>query len=118
MMENLVQNLDEILAGINKLREAYIILEEEKNKIEVHLSDLKVEADQYKQENIKLKKELGERIKGDNKTMLVKTDSSSPDISTSGDVADAKNQQIKLQLDEFIEEIDQCIQIIQAKDNA
>jgi cell shape-determining protein MreC len=116
--KNLIQSLDKILEISSKVRSKYQDLRKKNVELEVQLSDLKVEADQYKQENIKLKKELGERIKGDNKTMLVKTDSSSPDISTSGDVADAKNQQIKLQLDEFIEEIDQCIQIIQAKDNA
>lgn len=116
-MENLVQNLDEILAGINKLREAYIILEEEKNKIEVHLSDLKVEADQYKQEIIDLKKKLEEKSEKENHSMLLQTDYSSEDsIATLKMEQKTNNARIQLQLDEFIEDIDQCIQIIQAKE--
>lgn len=108
MANNLNGQLEEILKEVRKLRSGYETLAAANRQYEVQLSDLKVEADQYKKENIKLKKELEEKVEGKN-SKLSQSDVRS-ESSGKGDDA-----QIKLQLDDFIKDIDQCIQIIQAK---
>jgi len=108
LANNLNRQLDEILIEVRKLRAGYESLAAANSKYEVQLSDLKVEADQYKQENIKLKKELEAKREVKNSKL-----SQSEDKSDSSGTDDKSG--MKLQLDEFIKDIDQCIQIIQAK---
>ncbi len=116
-MKNLIQNLDEILKSVTKLKIGYQFLVKNNKELEVQLSDLKVEADQYKQEIIYLKKEQEEKSEKENNSMLLQTDNSSVDsIAVLKQEQKNKNARIQLQLDEFIEDIDQCIQIIQAKE--
>ena len=116
-MKNLKQNLDEILKSVTELKTGYQVLVKNNKELEVQLSDLKVEADQYKQEIIDLKKKLEEKSEKENHSMLLQTDYSSEDsIATLKMEQKTNNARIQLQLDEFIEDIDQCIQIIQAKE--
>lgn len=116
-MKNLIKNLDEILKSVTELKTGYQFLVKNNKKLEVQLSDLKVEADQYKQEIIYLKKELEEKSEKENNSMLSQTDNSSVEsIAILKQEQKANNNRIQLQLDEFIEDIDQCIQIIQAKE--
>ena len=116
-MKNLVQNLDKILEVSGEIKTKYQDLKKKNRELEVQLSDLKVEADQYKQEIIYLKKELEEKSEKENNSMLSQTDNSSVEsIAILKQEQKANNNRIQLQLDEFIEDIDQCIQIIQAKE--
>ena len=99
-MKNLIQNLDEILKSVTELKTGYQFLV--KNN---------------KQEIIYLKKELEEKSEKENNSMLSQTDNSSVEsIAILKQEQKANNNRIQLQLDEFIEDIDQCIQIIQAKE--
>ena len=92
-------------------------MKSDKENLEVQLSNLKVEADLYKLEINKLKKEREEIVAEDIKTTLStsgNTDNTPGDLnSEQPKIANA--EQIKMQLDGFIEDIDQCIQIIQTK---
>jgi len=117
-MENMViQGLDEILEGMQKLKDQYNRLELRNQELESEYSILKVEAEQYIQENILLKKEVEEKAIVLEKPILVPTEQSQTvDIEALKLEQKQKNAQIKLQLDGFVEEIDQCIQIIQTKE--
>jgi len=116
-MENLIQNLDVILKSVTEMKAGYQRLKKNNAQLEVQISDLKVEADKYIQEIIKLKKELDERAEVENISMLSLEDKTSAiSIEALKEEQKSKNASIKLQLDEFIEDIDQCIQIIQAKE--
>ena len=116
-MENMIQNLDEILKSVTDIRMKYQLLKQKNNLIETQLSDLKVEAGQYKQEIINLKKELDERGESVKYSMLVNTDEPSvTEVESIKLEQKTANDKIKLQLDEFINDIDQCIQIIQSKE--
>ena len=53
-MKNISQNLDAILKSVISVKTKYHYLKQRNKEIEVQLSDLKVEADHYKQEIIKL----------------------------------------------------------------
>ena len=53
-MENLVKNLDEIITKLHKLKEENRRLRSENKKMEVQLSNLKVEADQYKSQYLNI----------------------------------------------------------------
>lgn len=116
-MKNISQNLDAILKSVISVKTKYHYLKQRNKEIEVQLSDLKVEADHYKQEIIKLKKEL-EEIEGKVKysKLSIKDESSVVIVESFKQEQDKNNAQIKLQIDEFIEDIDQCIQIIQSKE--
>lgn len=113
-MENLTENLDEILASVHHLKEKFQHLKAKNQEMLGQINDLKVEVEQCKTENLKLKQTLEKR----KERTLDSTDSAFNMIS-GADQKIGKMQlnpdQIKLQLDDFIEEIDQCIQIIQTK---
>lgn len=99
------------------MKSGYQRLSEINVGLEIQLSHLKVETDQYKEEILKLKKELKDKAEAENIVMLSQSGSSDKSkISASDTDQNVKNAQIKLQLDEFIEDIDQCIQIIQSKE--
>ncbi len=114
-MENLFSRLESVLAKLHELKLNYQKLKAEKQDLELRFSHLKVETEQYK---LKLE-ERKEGERKDIKTTLstsVNSDSIKVDsMSYSNKNIDA--EQIKLRLDEFIEDIDQCIQIIQTKEN-
>ncbi|MBK7633405.1 MAG: hypothetical protein IPJ13_03265 [Saprospiraceae bacterium] len=85
--------------------------------MEVQLSDLKVEADQYKNQINLLQRELENRAKEDKNSMLSITDDVSEDaVQILKQKQNIKNAEIKKQLDMFIDDIDQCIQIVQKKE--
>ncbi len=109
MDSNTGKQLSDILSQVKKLRKAYEVLVKTNKQLEDQLSHLKVEADQYKHENINLKKELEEPV-GKSKSLSLKNDDTAV-----GSTEDDKNRQMRLQLDECIKDIDQCIQIMQAK---
>jgi seryl-tRNA synthetase len=116
-MENMIQQLDELLNSVGKLRAKYQVLKNINHQNEVQLSTLKVEADQYKQEISKLKKELKEKEEEIQNSMLSVHNKSSVDaVETDSQEKNKQNSLIQLQLDAFIEDIDQCIQIIQSKE--
>lgn len=116
-MENMINNLDEILKSVIDIRMKYQLLKQRNKDIEVQLSDLKVEADHYKNEIINLKKELDEKEKSVKYSMPVNTDESSKtEVESIRQHQETVNAKMKLQIDEFIEDIDQCIQIIQSKE--
>jgi hypothetical protein len=114
-MENLLTRLDSVLAKLQELKLNYQQLKAEKHDLELKFSDLKVEAEQYK---LKLKEQKEGEGK-DIKTTLSTSDNSETikvdSMSYSNRNIDA--EQIKLRLDGFIEDIDQCIHIIQTKEN-
>lgn len=116
-MENLIKNLDEIFEKVQKLKSSYKKLKSEKENLEVQLSTLKVETDYYKSALAKIKKEQEELVEVDIKTTL--STSENPEKILIRDMDEPlKNdtiEQVRLQLDGFIEDIDQCIQIIQNK---
>jgi len=115
-MKNLSQNLDEILKSVTELKTGYQVLYKNNKELEVHFSNLKVEADQYKQEILHLRKELEEMVMKENHSMLLQTDNLSQAVIEAKSTENKSNSaKIQMQLDEFIEDIDQCIQIIQAK---
>ncbi len=112
-MENLKVDLDEIISKLQKLKIDRRRLKAENNQLEVQLNLLKVEVDHYKTEYTNLKKEKEELVgKVNNPLSSNKGDSTDIEVNT---VQQKSVDTLKLQLDEFIENIDQCIQIIQAK---
>ena len=109
MEKNLIQSLDKILEISSKVRSKYQDLRK--------LSDLKVEADQYKNQINLLQRELENRAKEDKNSMLSITDDVSEDsVQILKQKQNIKNAEIKKQLDMFIDDIDQCIQIVQKKE--
>ena len=116
-MKNLIQNLDEILKSVTELKTGYQFLVKNNKELEVQLSDLKVEADQYKNQINLLQRELENRAKEDKNSMLSITDDVSEDaVQILKQKQNIKNAEIKKQLDMFIDDIDQCIQIVQKKE--
>ena len=117
-MENmLIQDLDKILKSIIKLNEKYQHLSTQNQKLKEEIEVLKVVSDQYKEENIKIKEEWEKKEAEEDKSLLLKSDKlSGTDVEALVKNQTEKNAAIKVQLDGFIEDIDQCIQITQAKD--
>ena len=112
-MENLVSDLDTIITKLQLLKTDRQQLRSKNKQLEVQLNHLKVEIDQYKTKYINLKKEKEELVgKVNNPLSSNKGDSTDIEVNT---VQQKSVDTLKLQLDEFIENIDQCIQIIQAK---
>ncbi|MBK8054741.1 MAG: hypothetical protein IPK35_16120 [Saprospiraceae bacterium] len=117
MEKNLIQSLDKILEISSKVRSKYQDLRKKNVELEVQLSDLKVEADQYKNQINLLQRELENRVKEDKNSMLSITDDVSEDaVQILKQKQNIKNAEIKKQLDMFIDDIDQCIQIVQKKE--
>ncbi|MFZ1455974.1 MAG: hypothetical protein WAT46_08025 [Saprospiraceae bacterium] len=117
MEKNLIQSLDKILEISSKVRSKYRDLRKKNVELEVQLSDLKVEADQYKNQINLLQRELENRAKEDKNSMLSITDDVSEDaVQILKQKQNIKNAEIKKQLDMFIDDIDQCIQIVQKKE--
>ncbi|MFZ1750159.1 MAG: hypothetical protein WAU01_08210 [Saprospiraceae bacterium] len=116
-MENLVQNLDEILLKVQLLHDGYLGILSKNENLESEINDLKVEVESYKSEILTLKKEIEKKEESVIKSTLSPTnDKSLAEAKDSLSInSEMSNDKIKLQLDEFIEDIDQCIQIIQAK---
>jgi len=116
-MENLVRNLDEILNKLTVIRDSYQVIKAKNIELENQISILKVEADEKKSVYISLKKELEDReeeikiIKSSVAVLPPKV----KDVSKDPEKTETQNG-IKMQLDELIEDIDQCIQIIQSKE--
>lgn len=116
-MENLITNLDDVLKMVQKLRSNYLKLKSENESLEIQLSNLKVEADHYKSQLEKIKSEQEEKVEVDTKTKLSTSENPTNHLTTNMDESskNATIEQVKLQLEGFIEDIDQCIQIIQTK---
>ncbi len=117
-MENMViQGLDDILEGMQKLKDQYNQLELRNKELESQYSILKVETEQFIKENIVLKKEIEEKTVAQEKEIFISAEQS-PIVDIEALKLDQKqrNAQIQLKLDGFVEEIDQCIQIIQTKE--
>lgn len=113
----MIQSLDKILEISSKVRSKYQDLMKKNVELEVQLSDLKVEADQYKNQINLLQRELENRVKEDKNSMLSITDDVSEDaVQILKQKQNIKNAEIKKQLDMFIDDIDQCIQIVQKKE--
>ncbi len=113
----MIQSLDKILEISSKVRSKYQDLRKKNVELEVQLSDLKVEADQYKNQINLLQRELENRAKEDKNSMLSITDDVSEDaVQILKQKQNIKNAEIKKQLDMFIDDIDQCIQIVQKKE--
>lgn len=113
----MIQSLDKILEISSKVRSKYQDLRKKNVELEVQLSDLKVEADQYKNQINLLQRELENRVKEDKNSMLSITDDVSEDaVQILKQKQNIKNAEIKKQLDMFIDDIDQCIQIVQKKE--
>ncbi|MBL0026686.1 MAG: hypothetical protein WBP08_07410 [Saprospiraceae bacterium] len=116
-MKNMIQNLNIILEKVRDVRKKYQDLKQRNQELEVRFSDLKVEADIYKLEIINLKKELEGKTESTKHSMLSNTNNSSDELLEKLKLEqNSKNSRLQLQLDEFIEDIDQCIQIIQSKE--
>jgi hypothetical protein len=114
-MENrLVQDLDEILKSVHKLNEKYLHILNANKELTVKIEILKVESEQLKQQNNNNKEAVEVSEEGRNNSLL-KSEEPSKNIDLALKETE-KNAQIKMQLDGFIEDIDQCIQIIQAKE--
>lgn len=105
-MENLLQRIEGIRVKIETLKSDHRELLNEKLRLNEVVSSLKVENEIYKQEIETLKQEL-EALK------------ECKDVRTSGELslsdavaANMESSELKKQLHECIEEIDQCIHII------
>lgn len=113
-MQNLAENLELIIGKTKRLLDEYQLLKAENEKLEVQLSHLKVEADTYK--NITQQKSAieEEEIVVDKTESKVKLDIVDQNNAVVNDVISSDSKQLKFKLDEFIEDLDQCIQIIQS----
>lgn len=113
-MQNLAENLELIIEKTKRLVNEYQLLKAENEKLEVQLSHLKVEADQYK--NMALQKIVieEEEIAEDKIESKIKVDIEDQNIAEVLDGQSPDSKQLKIKLDEFIEDLDQCIQIIQS----
>lgn len=105
-MEDLLQRLDRIRVRVETLKSDNRELLDEKLRLNKDVSSLKVENELYKQEIESLKREL-EALK-ENKGVQASEDVNLSAANTSN----KEKLDIKKQLNECIEEIDQCIHII------
>ncbi|MBC7884264.1 MAG: hypothetical protein H7X99_02235 [Saprospiraceae bacterium] len=117
MMENLmIHDLEDILNNVRKLKNQYHKLETKNLELENQISILKVESEKQLEHFNKIKKDLEGKREVESNSVLSKSEKSSGDrTSVEEKEQNNKNTQIKHRLDGFIEEIDQCIQILQAK---
>jgi hypothetical protein len=105
-MEDLLQRLDRIQVKVETLKSDNRELLDEKLRLNKDVSSLKVENELYKQEIETLQKEL-EVLKGGNYVRASEGVNLSDAATTNTETSD-----IRKQLNDCIEEIDQCIQII------
>ncbi len=117
-MENTVKNLDIIIQKVSKLMDAYHDLKAENETMRDQISLLKVEVENYKSQ-IEQNNNINIATPGkveDQKVAKQLTNQIS-DISEVRSVSPHQGQQqpelLKMQLDEIIDELDQCIHIIQ-----
>jgi hypothetical protein len=113
-MQNLAENLELIIEKTKRLVNEYQLLKAENEKLEVQLSHLKVEADQYKkmaEQKIAIEEEEIVEVKKESEIKVDIADQNKAEVDE-GKTPD--NKQLKIKLDEFIEDLDQCIQIIQS----
>ncbi len=113
-MQNLAENLELIIEKTKRLVNECQLLKAENEKLEVQLSHLKVEADQYK--NMAQQKNAieEEEIVEDKTESKIQVDIEDQNIAAVQDGQTPDSKQLKIKLDEFIEDLDQCIQIIQS----
>jgi chromosome segregation ATPase len=105
-MEDLLHRLEEVRVRVQTLKSDNRELLDEKLRLKDDVSSLKVENELYKQEIETLKKEL-KALKGNTGVRASEVVSVSAAYTT-----DTETLDIKKQLNECIEEIDQCIHII------
>ncbi|KXK39612.1 MAG: hypothetical protein J5I52_08290 [Saprospiraceae bacterium] len=117
-MENTVKNLDIIIQKVSKLMDAYHDLKAENETMRDQISLLKVEVENYKSQ-IEQNNNINIATPGkveDQKVAKQLTNQIS-DISEVRSASPHQGQQqpelLKMQLDEIIDELDQCIHIIQ-----
>lgn len=117
-MENTVKNLDIIIQKVSKLMDAYHDLKAENETMRDQIGLLKVEAENYKSQ-IEQNNNINIATPGkveDQKVAKQLTNQIS-DISEVRSASPHQGQQqpelLKMQLDEIIDELDQCIHIIQ-----
>lgn len=117
-MENTVKNLDIIIQKVSKLMDAYHDLKAENETMRDQIGLLKVEAENYKSQ-IEQNNNINIATPGkveDQKGAKQLTNQIS-DISEVRSASPHQGQQqpelLKMQLDEIIDELDQCIHIIQ-----
>lgn len=112
-MQNLAENLEVIIEKTKRLVNEYHLLKAENVKLEVQLSHLKVEADQYKkmaEQKMAIEEEEIVEDKTESKKIVDIADQNKADQEGHT----PENKQLKIKLDEFIEDLDQCIHIIQS----
>ncbi|MBK9257094.1 MAG: hypothetical protein IPM42_16575 [Saprospiraceae bacterium] len=108
-MENIEKQLKAVATKYKDLTVEQTILKEDNTRLNEVLES-------YKKENINLKKELEERLDVESSTVITKE--ILPDADTKRADESYKNEsadQIKLELDNYISEIDQCIELIQSR---
>jgi len=108
-LENIEKQLKTVATKYTDLNVEYRILKEDNARLNEALES-------YKRENINLKKELEERLNVDNSAEILQENLPETDRKRSG--KSDKNgsvDQIKLELDNYISEIDQCIELIQSR---
>jgi len=125
-MENsLLTTLDQVINSIKLLKERHAITDLKVKEYEEQIELLKVEVDIYKEEltnikiatetkNVKIAREINTPIhlSSPDETKVNKNLPQSQPLSGS---SSDNNEQLKIELDGFIEELDQCIKTIVTK---
>jgi hypothetical protein len=114
MVNNVVQDLESVIAGIQELKNKYQHLSLQNKELQHQISLLKVETENKNIENIKIKEELERIAEVRNNSVVLTSVKPTDNVQEIADMDN--NAKVKIALDGFIEEIDQCIQIIQAKE--
>lgn len=109
-MENWTEHLELLSAKVKNLLGAFHNLKSENESLKSEISHLKVEIDQLKTQELNINTKQADR------EQTVSSHSVKESVTPSGIFQDTKNQdhtRLRTQLDEIIEDLDRCIQIIQ-----
>lgn len=116
-MQNILSNLDVISKKLNVLLGKYQDLKAENEQLKDIISNLKVDAENYKS-NLKLNINKEEERKEEGEESLNKNTDNSKIDNTEVEINKVDEpKQLKIQLDEIIDDIDKCIHIIQSSED-
>ncbi|MCZ2101868.1 MAG: hypothetical protein LC107_10070 [Chitinophagales bacterium] len=115
-MENWNEKLEIISGKVRNLLDAFHRLQSENSSQKEEINRLKVEIDQIRAQKNNINSEQTNQV-----TTVIEQSANRSDDTTGvqhhSDFKNQKNDHVKTQLDEIIEDLDRCIQIIQTNAN-
>ena len=115
-MENWTENLEKLSEKVKNLLGAFHRLQSDNQSQKEEISRLKVEIELIRKQNNNINAEHTNQVK-----TVIEHSEEMPDNTTTQsvdqEIENKKNGRLKTQLDEIIEDLDRCIQIIQTTTN-